>query len=56
MITLLILAMIIVILTGIIVLVASALGASVILVFGDLIVCIALLVLLMKFVAKRKRK
>lgn len=56
MITLLVLAMIIVILAGIIVLAASAFGAGVILIFGDVIVCIALLVLLMKFIAKRKRK
>lgn len=51
-----ILAIILAILTVIAVAVLAIGGAASIVIFGDLIVCIALIVILMRFIIKRKRK
>lgn len=51
-----ILAIILAILTVIAITVLVIGGAAGFVIFGDLIVCIALIVLLMRFITKRKRK
>lgn len=56
MILLTILALILVLLITIIVATVSAVGAAGVVIFGDVIVCIVFIVLLMKFVIKRRRK
>ena len=56
MILLTILALILTLLTVIIVATVSAVGAAGIVIFGDVIVCIVFIVLLMKFIIKRRKR
>lgn len=51
-----ILAFVALLLIGFIILVASVGGAVFVIIFGDVIVCIAIIVFIIKLIAKRKRK